>query len=74
MIPPLLKGSPEKTEITVQYLLALGDDHAEAVITVIREAMTGRFVTDWELAWLFRGLRRYFQALEAEDLSFAAEE
>ena len=58
MLPTLLKGSPEKTEITVQYLLALGDDHAEAVITVIREAMTGRFVTDWELAWLFRGFRR----------------
>ena len=72
MLPTLLKGSPEKTEITVQYLLALGDDHAEAVITVIREAMTGRFLTDWELAWLLKGFRRYFHALEAEDIRFAA--
>ena len=73
MLPTLLKDSPEKTELTVQYLLALGDDHAEAVITVIREAMTRRFVTDWELAWLLRGFGRYFHALQAEDLSFAAE-
>ena len=71
MLPTLLKGSPEKTEITVQYLLALGDDHAESVIAVIREAVTDRFVTDWELAWLLRCFKRYFRALQAEDVSFA---
>ena len=71
MLPTLLKGSPEKTEIIVQYLLALGDDHSEAVITVVRKAMIGRFLTDWELAWLLRSFRRYFHALQAEDLSFA---
>ena len=68
----LIARYPEKTDIVARYLNALGDAHGQRIVAEVTTSLAdGRFLTDWEKAWLLGVLARFSGALQVADLDLA---
>jgi len=68
----LIARYPEKTDFVAGYLNAMDDAQGQRIASLVTTSLTdGRFLTDWEKAWLLGVLARFARALQAPDLDVA---